>query len=1002
MEIFDHKFSKVYIKWHKKLHIDIESIENLSSKKSQPDLPRLHLLLQIAKNSIHHINIPRYISPSQTVAFKYENHSIYARSENFDFNASLEYKESHIFIPDLTLSLKNKNLYLQGEVRLHDKHNHIEMLALALVDRDRKIDLFVDIKRGRVELTANSNAVSDLRFITRFIDIPDNVQPWMFDKLQATSFKLNSFSSNFAFNKPHQFLENLKAKAKVENVSYQFNPKLYPIVAPSALVSYENHHLNIEPDQATYANHPITNTLVELKDLNNNPKLGLSFHTKELVDKAFLGIIEHYLQKVPLEQFSGNNSIDFNLEYDFTSQKTSIQSDVKVKDARLSINNYPVNIYDATVHLKNNNLTIDYAKFQSFKALDTSFSGQLNLKTLLGDIKVYVSQFDTALIKLLTDFTMHFKFQKDGILIHNSNSNWKLLNSMQFLAGKHSMFIDKNHTLSVKNIHLYTPGIFEASIAGQLSLNNKLKQNTLALHFKELTALLANNKTLQLEHPFDIKVAKENSRHFETSRSIVFSHDDKPISLDSITFNMNDKLTLDIHDFRFKDAFQSDFNFNYDSKKKKGAISLDNLNANIQLTKPQLLKIKKNKIRFDIEAADHLLVHEKDLNISYSLNKTLHQFTVHDLTKLYPYSPFFQKYDIKQGRTTFITRDLERFNIFTTLNYFPIPGYINNDTNETIFLASTYDKEGFKTVINNAIKVHWDKSLTLDIENTNLDLQPFLEPSSDANEKMIPININAKEGYLKLAQKEKILYSTLHASINDTIIKASLNHKGGEALLALQDQHIEIYGEKFSDSFIRSLINFDGLEGGSYNFFIKGDNKKLLGGIELKESTFKGFALYNNILSFLNTIPALVTFNDPGFNADGFKVKDGKIQFEKNNGIVNIKSIKLKGNASNILGSGSVDLKENTINLTLRIFLLKDMGKILSSVPIAGYLLLGEDGSLTTTITIKGTLDKPDISIDLGTDILMAPVNIIKRTLLAPVRFFDWITGNEKNSGDAF
>ena len=60
-----------------------------------------------------------------------------------------------------------------------------------------------------------------------------------------------------------------------------------------------------------------------------------------------------------------------------------------------------------------------------------------------------------------------------------------------------------------------------------------------------------------------------------------------------------------------------------------------------------------------------------------------------------------------------------------------------------------------------------------------------------------------------------------------------------------------------------------------------------------------------------------------------------------------------------------------------------------SSIAQAGYALLGEDGHLSTSLLIEGSLDDPKVKTQVTQDILLTPFNIIKRTIKWPFKVID-------------
>ncbi|MCF6330599.1 MAG: AsmA-like C-terminal domain-containing protein, partial [Sulfurimonas sp.] len=60
-----------------------------------------------------------------------------------------------------------------------------------------------------------------------------------------------------------------------------------------------------------------------------------------------------------------------------------------------------------------------------------------------------------------------------------------------------------------------------------------------------------------------------------------------------------------------------------------------------------------------------------------------------------------------------------------------------------------------------------------------------------------------------------------------------------------------------------------------------------------------------------------------------------------------------------------------------------DLGSAASKIPIVGYILFGDD-TISTTLKVIGKLDNPKVKSMIAKDIIVAPINIIKRTLSLP------------------
>ena len=169
------------------------------------------------------------------------------------------------------------------------------------------------------------------------------------------------------------------------------------------------------------------------------------------------------------------------------------------------------------------------------------------------------------------------------------------------------------------------------------------------------------------------------------------------------------------------------------------------------------------------------------------------------------------------------------------------------------------------------------------------------------------------------------------------------------------------------------------------DFSISGDIDEFSGVVFIRDTKIKEFKLLNNILAFVNTIPSLVTFSLPSYNTQGLHAKTAYMMFSHKNNIYNISDVYLESNELDILGQGKLNIKDNYIDMELN--LKTDLGSAASKIPIVGYILFDKD-SIATTVKVDGKLDDPNIESMLAKEIIVAPLNIIKRTLLLPFNIF--------------
>ncbi len=120
-------------------------------------------------------------------------------------------------------------------------------------------------------------------------------------------------------------------------------------------------------------------------------------------------------------------------------------------------------------------------------------------------------------------------------------------------------------------------------------------------------------------------------------------------------------------------------------------------------------------------------------------------------------------------------------------------------------------------------------------------------------------------------------------------------------------------------------------------------------------------------------------------------MSEGYAHFGYQKGTVSVDNFTLNSPEMKITGNGQADFATDQVEgvLTLK----TDLGSKLGKVPMVGYILLGEDGSISTTLTVSGKLDNPKVSTAIAKEIVTAPFNILKRTLVYP---FLWMMDEKK------
>lgn len=281
--------------------------------------------------------------------------------------------------------------------------------------------------------------------------------------------------------------------------------------------------------------------------------------------------------------------------------------------------------------------------------------------------------------------------------------------------------------------------------------------------------------------------------------------------------------------------------------------------------------------------------------------------------------------------------------------------------------------------------------------------------SDKSGEDVDEIDLKTKNSNLILNEKYKFLSDTYELRLRKDSKFFHLAHgKTDITFKENKEGKVDIYANDISDKLINSIFGKEIFKGGKLMLLANGDKSKLKGKMILTNVKIDDLAIINNLLLFIHSSPALVNpllavptvvglASNKGFNLTGYKVSDGVLEFtyDRDANILNIDKLVTLGNGIDFEGSGKVDI--NTLNLesSVKMIFFKDYSKIVGSIPVVNYVLLGKNKRVSTQVNIFGPLNNPKLSTNLTKDAFSVPLNIGKRILSSPLKLFDFINDSK-------
>ena len=452
-----------------------------------------------------------------------------------------------------------------------------------------------------------------------------------------------------------------------------------------------------------------------------------------------------------------------------------------------------------------------------------------------------------------------------------------------------------------------------------------------------------------------------------------------------------------------KDAgLEGELNGEIDLQKQKADLVLDAKTITLGDEKEKFFVLKNVILPFTLKYEKNIAVEIPKLSLKLSNEKNETTITINDLNKVKPYLPEIGPLE-DGGNMVIRTKDFEKYSfrgVFKRSSCFlyekenqckiRVPFQGTSSASDVDFFA--FNK-----------RFHYKKSKSrIKLKNLNIDLEKFLRAEKQKVKKKgqkKAVKKTQGKAFTFLGKNSHLRYGEYRLILDsyDVEVKANGNinaigSASGDIIKFTKKKNIiNLQALRIKDKILHPMINFKGLYNGRYTLKSFGNpEKSMKGEIIVEGGVMKDFTAYNNTLAFINTLPALAALQKPGFSTKGFTIEEGVAEYRrigKDKFIFD--SIYIKGASATIVGKGELDMKKNTINMNLAIQVARELGKVVGSLPVLGYILMGKDKSVTVGLKITGSLDKPKVTTTGTQEMLLLPLDILKRTLESPAHILN-------------
>ena len=988
---------KLYIKWDKKLNIFIKEVKVQQNTSS----PKLNLQISEIEKILNKIKLLDGIFEKISIENLYINNAkislLFIDGETGFFNLStpnMELKsefmiDKGLFKINLDSFKDFKRKINANGVLILNSTNKLELFTKINVNINNDASLNIYTFANTKELHYNIESLKNIKNIGHIIsilNISKKIRYWVYDAIEMSSLNISKVKGNILYSEPKKALKNLHIKATVKNLDYTYHKAINPIKTAYTDLEFKNGILYIKPQDAYSYGIPLRDSWIKVDFSKKEELLTINLLFDGMLNENILHILKTYKIILPFKQTKG--TIDTNLKIKVNLRTIAVKAlgIFYAKDVSINYSGLDIDIFDTTVKLNNFDVIANnmHARYKDIAKADVDLN--FNAKKFEG----------------LMDFrlkSLNVKEQNLQLKQNNLNISYIISSKQDYINIDKSSWLFKDKIIDIKALKIpFHPKTLTAKIPTTLvtldsnttaNVNGTVIVNPLKIDLDiDLEKLDMYNLKLN-QKVTHLKLQIDDNFNLDTNETINLKSNDTNISVNNLNLNIaNNNLSVENLNINIDDIIKTDISLKYKIDKDIGEVNLhkllfstNKLGGIFNKTTTTSLKIKNTN--------DKLSINSEDLNVSFIYDKSNWKFNIFTLNKLIKYSPLLKNYSLSKGEISIYKKQIQDKINFNAKIKLPHKILVkNNIPIEKYSIKGSVDKNLTSFNINNLVEVKLTDKIDIKANKVGVDINEilkYLDNNSTNKQSKIDLIVNAKNSYIYISENRHVLADTMDLTFKNNLLDANLTHDKGIAWFSYSDSSFILYGNNFGDRFMNKLFALSEHKEGKLEISVYGQTNKYEGMAYIEKTTIHDFTLLNNILAFVNTIPALVTFSLPGYSTKGLAVNNAYAKFNFENDIYFISDMLIDSKEIKILGKGLASLKYNILDLDLN--LKTDLGSSASKIPIVGYIIFGED-SISTSLKIDGALDNPIVNTTIAKDIILAPFNILKRTFLIPYHLF--------------
>ena len=936
---------------------------------------------------------------------------IHVNSNDFALQSSLSIEQDNLIFDIAEVVAKQVNSSASGQIRLNVEKEQATGTLSALLAGALPVTL--DFKADQNQLSFQGKEAGRISTITPFVELFDlkpDIRLWITDYLKADRYRLKTVTGVVAWNNPQAILDTLYAEAQVDDCVYTFAQGLEPIKSSQTNVVLSRGILTITPYDATFYERDTGNSKLDI-NFNDSSNILLTVHlnTRIKANRDILTLLDHYNISLPFSQVTGKVAVDLTLTVNLNNEQVTTKANFLVDKGVFEFGGKEYGLKNGKIALEDSDITIEHAEVSFEDMFIAQVSGTLNPVTTTGDLIIRPDQLSLEIGKSILSLdpsankpTLHYHIREDGDFVDASGSSWMLDAIPLQLGAFNTPFSSKNFSGVLSPTLLAIPPDISSTISGSFSINKK------QFHFQSDLSKY-KIKDLQLEKPgvpLDIRYDKELTIRAKKTSNWRMHNIPATLYPSEIKYSKN---TLAITNGRmsYGDFFDSSISGSYNNLAKQGSFLLEELhlkdkNIGVLLGAPTGIAVEVIGLdeRFIIKVPQHELEISADKDRGWSA-------TFNDLAAVHPQSDLLQSYKINAGSLTISSKNGKKPYLFSA----DIPSRYqilvkDNKPIGRLEITGSVTEQGITATVNKDMRIEYSDQLRITTKDLSFNIPAIISfirehqkpdtPDSEP-ENGIVCTVESKNSGLYLTSDSRLLADRIFFKYSDNKSNMTLEHGAGSIIFKMDGEQFFLKGKGLNDTFINELARDGHFENGVMSIAAQGTFDKFTALIQVRDTVLEKFATLNNILAFINTVPALITFSLPDYDSRGLPINSVIVGMKVRETMATVESFTVDSPELKLAGNGRVDLAGKLIEMDFK--LTTRARENLKKIPLAGYILAGGDKQ-SINLKVSGDLRNPDVSNSMVEEVVTLPFGILYRALTLPLHLVESMVDSVSNVSD--